>query len=45
MGDEAGIELSPTPLLHYAARQDVVFWTIEPAAETLDTRASAAGQR
>ena len=45
MGDEAGIELSPTPLLHYAARQDVVFWTLEPAAETLDTRASAAGQR
>jgi len=34
MGNELGIELSGTPLLHYAARQDVVFWTLERATGT-----------
>jgi uncharacterized protein YqjF (DUF2071 family) len=29
MGDEIGAELSGEPLLHFAARQDVVFWTLE----------------
>ncbi|MBV9367269.1 MAG: DUF2071 domain-containing protein [Solirubrobacterales bacterium] len=36
MGDELGIELSRTPLLHFAARQDVVFWTLEPATSGLE---------
>jgi uncharacterized protein YqjF (DUF2071 family) len=31
MAEELGIELVGEPLLHYAARQDVVFWTLEPA--------------
>jgi hypothetical protein len=32
MAGEAGIELAGEPLLHYAGRQDVVFWSLEPAA-------------
>jgi uncharacterized protein YqjF (DUF2071 family) len=32
MADEVGIELAGEPLLHYAARQDVVFWSLQPAA-------------
>jgi uncharacterized protein len=31
MGDQIGISLDGEPLLHYARRQDVVFWTLEPA--------------
>jgi uncharacterized protein len=31
MTAELGIELTGNPLLHYAARQDVVFWTLERA--------------
>lgn len=31
MGDELGLQLSGEPLLHYAARQDVAFWTLQPA--------------
>jgi uncharacterized protein YqjF (DUF2071 family) len=30
MADQAGIELVGEPLLHYAARQDVVFWSLRP---------------
>ena len=33
MGNELGLELSEAPLVHYAARQDVVFWTLERATE------------
>jgi uncharacterized protein YqjF (DUF2071 family) len=29
--DQIGVPLSGRPLLHYAARQDVVFWTLERA--------------
>jgi hypothetical protein len=32
MAAEVGLELGVPPLLHYARRQDVVFWTLEPAA-------------
>jgi uncharacterized protein YqjF (DUF2071 family) len=31
MAAEVGLELDDEPLLHYAERQDVVFWTLEPA--------------
>ncbi|HEY0516782.1 MAG TPA: DUF2071 domain-containing protein [Solirubrobacteraceae bacterium] len=31
MGRELGVELDGQPLLHYAERQDVVFWAREPA--------------
>ena len=31
MAAELEIELSGEPLLHYAERQDVVFWNLEPA--------------
>ena len=31
MGEQIGIDLSETPLLHYAHRQDVVFWPLQPA--------------
>lgn len=31
MGDQIGVDLEGTPLLHYAERQDVVFWQLEPA--------------
>jgi uncharacterized protein YqjF (DUF2071 family) len=31
MVEELGLELAGEPLLHYSARQDVVFWTLEPA--------------
>jgi uncharacterized protein YqjF (DUF2071 family) len=31
MADEIGVELSGEPLLHYARRQDVAFWTLSPA--------------
>jgi uncharacterized protein YqjF (DUF2071 family) len=31
MTEEVGVDLRGTPLLHYAGRQDVVFWTLEPA--------------
>ena len=31
MGQQIGIDLDGTPLLHYAHRQDVVFWPLEPA--------------
>ena len=31
MGEQVGVELGGEPLLHYCARQDVVFWTLEPA--------------
>ena len=30
MGAEIGLPLDGPPLLHYAARQDVVFWTLAP---------------
>jgi uncharacterized protein YqjF (DUF2071 family) len=30
MAGEVGLELTGEPLVHYAARQDVVFWTLEP---------------
>jgi hypothetical protein len=30
MATEVGVELAGAPLLHYAQRQDVVFWTLEP---------------
>jgi uncharacterized protein YqjF (DUF2071 family) len=33
MADETGLELSGEPLLHYARRQDVAFWTLERAEE------------
>jgi uncharacterized protein YqjF (DUF2071 family) len=33
MADELDSELVEPSLLHYAARQDVVFWTLEPARE------------
>ena len=36
MGDELGIELTRAPLVHYVARQDVVFWTLEPATAKVD---------
>jgi uncharacterized protein len=29
MGEQVGIELDGTPLLHFAKRQDVVFWQLE----------------
>jgi hypothetical protein len=29
MGEQVGLDLKGTPLLHFAARQDVVFWRIE----------------
>ena len=32
MGSEIGLALGGPPLLHYAARQDVVFWRLAPAA-------------
>jgi uncharacterized protein YqjF (DUF2071 family) len=32
MAEEVGVELTGEPLLHYAARQDVVFWSLEPAS-------------
>ena len=31
MAGQVGVELEGTPLLHYAERQDVVFWQLEPA--------------
>jgi hypothetical protein len=31
MGAEIGLELEDEPLLHYSRRQDVVFWSLEPA--------------
>jgi uncharacterized protein len=31
MGKQIGLELDGTPLLHFAERQDVVFWQLEPA--------------
>jgi uncharacterized protein YqjF (DUF2071 family) len=31
MGDQIGVDLSGEPLLHFAARQDVVFWPPRPA--------------
>jgi uncharacterized protein YqjF (DUF2071 family) len=31
MGEQVGIDLSAEPLLHFAARQDVVFWPLRPA--------------
>jgi uncharacterized protein len=31
MGAQIGVELDGTPLLHFAARQDVVFWQLERA--------------
>jgi len=31
MAAQIGIELEGTPLLHFAERQDVVFWQLEPA--------------
>ena len=31
MGAQIELELDGTPLLHYAERQDVVFWQLEPA--------------
>jgi uncharacterized protein len=31
MAGQIGIDLTHDPLLHYAHRQDVVFWTLEPA--------------
>lgn len=31
MGEQIGLALDATPLLHYSARQDVVFWQLEPA--------------
>ena len=31
MGTQIDLELEGTPLLHYAERQDVVFWQLEPA--------------
>jgi hypothetical protein len=31
MGDQIGLELTGTPLLHYSERQDVVFWQLERA--------------
>jgi uncharacterized protein len=31
MGAEVGLDLDDEPLLHYSARQDVVFWTLEAA--------------
>jgi uncharacterized protein YqjF (DUF2071 family) len=35
MASEIDIELEGDPLLHYAARQDVVFWSLTPAADDL----------
>ena len=32
MGDQIGVELTGEPLLHFAARQDVVFWRLARAA-------------
>jgi uncharacterized protein YqjF (DUF2071 family) len=32
MGEQIGLELAGTPLLHFAERQDVVFWQLEPVA-------------
>jgi uncharacterized protein YqjF (DUF2071 family) len=32
MGAELGLGLDDAPLLHFARRQDVVFWRLEPAA-------------
>jgi uncharacterized protein YqjF (DUF2071 family) len=31
MADEVGIGLTGAPLVHYSRRQDVVFWSLEPA--------------
>jgi uncharacterized protein YqjF (DUF2071 family) len=31
MSEEVGVDLHGAPLLHYAARQDVVFWSLEQA--------------
>jgi uncharacterized protein YqjF (DUF2071 family) len=31
MGGQIGLDLEGEPLLHYAARQDVVFWPLKPA--------------
>lgn len=33
MGDQIGLSLDATPLLHYSERQDVVFWRIEPVRQ------------
>ncbi len=33
MTAEIGLDLADAPLLHYARRQDVVFWTLQPAAD------------
>jgi uncharacterized protein len=30
MGEQIGVDLDGEPLLHYAARQDVIFWPIRP---------------
>jgi hypothetical protein len=30
MGEEVGLDLDDEPVLHYARRQDVVFWVNEP---------------
>ena len=30
MGEQIGVELEGTPLLHYSQRQDVVFWRLTP---------------
>jgi uncharacterized protein YqjF (DUF2071 family) len=32
MGEQIGLELAGTALLHFAERQDVVFWQLEPVA-------------
>jgi uncharacterized protein YqjF (DUF2071 family) len=33
MGDQIGVDLAGEPLLHFAARQDVIFWPIRPVAD------------
>lgn len=40
MAAEIGLDLPDPPLLHYARRQDVVFWSLRPCAE----EASVAGE-
>jgi hypothetical protein len=30
MAEEVGLELDRDPLVHYVARQDVIFWGLEP---------------
>src|SRR5205085_6474942 len=42
MAEGLGLELTAEPLLHFARRQDVVFWALEPAG---GEKAPPAGSR